>query len=83
MNNVKRLQVKVSSKYQVVIPLSIRRQLQIKPGDYIKMEIKNNKLIAQKSSVSKLIDDYYGSMQGAWGPDPVAYIRKSRNEQWD
>ena len=83
MNDVKPEQVKVSSKYQVVIPKYARQKLGIKPGDYIKMEIVNNKLVAQKSSVSKLLDKYYGSMKGTWGPDPVAYVRKMRDTEWD
>ncbi|HEX4774480.1 MAG TPA: AbrB/MazE/SpoVT family DNA-binding domain-containing protein [Candidatus Saccharimonadales bacterium] len=84
------MSVTVSSKYQVVIPKAVRRQLGIKPGQKLKVRAgKNGSVILKKDSlansrsIDSLIDKYAGIAQGAWGPDPVATLRKMRDEEWD
>lgn len=72
--------VTLSSKYQVVIPKALRKGLSIKPGQKIKIT-KTKEDIIELSTHSSL-DKYVGSVRGVWGDDPVAYIRKQRDE-WD
>ncbi|MGB4800398.1 MAG: AbrB/MazE/SpoVT family DNA-binding domain-containing protein [Candidatus Saccharimonadales bacterium] len=76
MNNVST----ISTKYQIVIPKNLRRELGLKPGHkvYFKKN-KDNELVVQKNTV---VDEVYGSMKGAWGRDSGASIRKLRDE-WD
>jgi len=74
------IDVKVSTKYQVVIPKEIRRELGIKPGQTLRVRRVNKKLVIDTESV---VDKYAGTMQGAWGDeDPVAIIRRMRDEEW-
>ena len=71
----------VSSKYQIVIPKELRKQLNIKPGQKVVLENKSGKIIVDPSSP---VDQLYGIFAGRniWGKDPVATIRKMRDE-WD
>lgn len=82
------MQVTVSNKYQIVVPKEIRNKLSIKPGQKINnISVKGSKIIIdtedKNNVVDKLLNKYIGSMPGAWGPDPVATIRKMRDEEWD
>lgn len=70
--------VKISPKYQVVIPKNLRRELDIRPGQHLRIKRSNKKLIIDTESV---VDKYAGSMKGAWGgEDPVKVIRRLRDE---
>jgi len=69
----------VSSKYQVVIPKALRKDLDIKPGQKVYLSIKNGKLEMDTTSA---LDEVFGCMKGAWGKDSDAYLRELRNE-WD
>lgn len=72
--------VTLSSKYQVVIPKELRKNLNIKPGQKLRIsKTKDDKLVIDKESV---LDGLYGSAKGAWGDDVDEYIRKSRDE-WE
>ena len=79
--------VKVSSKYQVVIPKSIRRQLNIKPGQHLVVTADHDTVIIKKDvsnrNVSQWIERYAGTAKGAWGKDPARTIRQLRNTEWD
>lgn len=72
--------ITLSSKYQVVIPKQLRRSLGMRPGQ--KLRIYQSKAGTLEISTKSALDDLVGSVQGAWGKDPVAYIRKQRDE-WD
>lgn len=72
----------VSSKYQIVIPKEIRRKLNIKPGQKLRLnENKQGQVVIEPNSIA---DEYFGMFAGKeiWGKDPVATIRKMRDE-WD
>ena len=71
---------KISSKYQIVIPKELRRQLDIKPGQRVSMSLDKNRniMISSRDPIKEL----QGKYAGKWGDDPVAFIRKQRDE-WD
>lgn len=80
------MEVKVSSKHQVVIPKAARKKLKLpKGGGY--MVVKN--VTANEITFAKVPPDDTGIMKfagiakGAWGKDPVATLRKMRDEEWD
>ena len=68
----------VSAKYQVVIPKEVRRKLQLKPGQKIRITGGNKGEAVIRTG--SLVDELYGSMKGAWGPDSDAYLRQLRDE---
>lgn len=70
----------VSSKYQVVIPKLLRRELGIKPGQ--KIHILPLKKGSLEITTNSALDAYVGILKGAWGPDSDAYIRNER-DSWD
>ncbi len=62
--------VELSTKNQVAISKMVLNKVGIKSGD---------------SLTIKKEPDYHalmGSLPGAWSPDPVAKIRKMRDEEW-
>jgi hypothetical protein len=56
------MNVKASSKHQVVISKKARKKPPLPKGDIMK---------------------YAGIMKGVWGKNPVATLRKMRDEEWD
>jgi AbrB family looped-hinge helix DNA binding protein len=89
------MSVILSSKYQVVIPKAIRKQLAIQPGQtfdvqylkdgsiLFKLFKKNPTAEVADAEFDRLIQRYAGVARGAWGPDPVATLRRMRDEEWD
>ena len=81
------MSVKLSRKYQVVIPKAVRKRLDIKPGQKFDVQAgKDGSVVLKKDTTldfDSLIKQYAGIARGAWGPDPVATIRKMRDEEWD
>lgn len=72
----------ISSKYQIVIPKELRTQLQIRPGQKVRLSLKKNGDITVKTS--SVADEMYGALAGRdiWGKDPAKTIRKDRDE-WE
>ena len=72
--------ITLSTKYQLVIPKKLRRELNLKPGQKLRIsKLKDGSLKLQSKSA---LDEFVGSVKGVWGEDPVAYIRKQRDE-WE
>lgn len=72
--------VTLSDKYQVVIPKDVRKGLNLKPGQKLRIiQTKSGDITIKASSV---VDELYGSMKGAWGKDSSRYLWKLRDE-WD
>lgn len=69
----------ISSKYQIVIPKELRKQLQLKPGQ--KVNLRKTKRGIEVDTTSNL-DQFVGIAKGAWGEDSDAYIRGLRDE-WE
>lgn len=79
------MKVTVSSKYQIVIPKAVRRELGIKAGQKLEVhsDAKGNISVTKAESVEDFINKYAGSLKGAWGADPAATLRRMRDEEWD
>jgi antitoxin PrlF len=74
--------VKVSDKYQIAVPAAVRRQLGIKRGDRLLVDVRGNQIILRREPA-----DYAAELAGLhaeiWeGIDPTEYIRRER-EAWD
>jgi AbrB family looped-hinge helix DNA binding protein len=72
--------VTLSSKYQIVIPKELRKKLQIKPGQKLRIEKLGDD--ALKIQTGSALDKYVGSLKGAWGEDSDKYLRELRDE-WE
>lgn len=83
----------VSSKYQVVIPKAVRKQLSIKPGQKVRVSATpDGRIILEKDDVidvKAVLKKYAGSIKhedtewGKAGMDATEWIRKMRDEEWD
>ena len=78
---MKTIPVTISGKYQVVIPKAARKKMGLtdKGGFLVVKKVTENEITFAKP---RKLEDYFGIMEGAWGPDPVATIRKQRDEEW-
>jgi len=88
------MSVTVSSKYQVVIPKAVRKQLNIRPGQKLEVQAaKNGSVILKKDASSSYnvdahLDKYAGILKNQpaeWrkaGLDPADWLRKQRDEEW-
>jgi len=74
--------VKLSDKYQVVIPKEIRKGLNLKPGQ--RLQISRTKSGNITITTKSVIDEIYGTFAGKkyWGDDAAVTIRKMRDE-WE
>jgi len=82
----------VSTKYQIVIPKDVRKQLNIKPGQKLNVRaLANNSIIMQKDIAldnATFIQKYTGVIKRAdtaWGKagmDATKWLRKQRDEDW-
>ena len=73
--------VKVSSKYQIVIPLEVRKKLNLKSGDRLIIKANDEKIIIypQPKSYAKYS---LGLGKEIWqGIDATEYVKKER-ETW-
>lgn len=73
----------ISAKYQIVIPRELRQQLRLKPGQKVSFSLNEDQQLVVESAqdvLSELRNEFSG--KGIWGDDPVAYVRRQRDE-WD
>lgn len=83
----------ISSKYQVVIPKAVRKQLALKPGQKVRVSATpDGRAILEKDDapdIESVIKKYAGSLkvgETAWGKagmDSASWLRKMRDEDWD
>ena len=70
--------VKVSSKYQIAVPASARKQLGIESGDYLIVDVREGSvlLLPEPRSHSRELRGLYREI---WeGIDPREYVRQER-----
>jgi AbrB family looped-hinge helix DNA binding protein len=82
----------ISPKYQIVIPKAVRIQLNIKPGQKMKVEATSDGSIIVKSFNEFIgfdeLTKYAGSLdtaKTAWGKqgiDVATWVRRQRDEEW-
>lgn len=70
--------VTLSDKYQVVIPKELRKGLNLRPGQKLRISKGKNGVITV--ATKSVVDELAGSMPGAWGTDSDAYLRELRDE---
>lgn len=73
------LSVKVSTKYQIAVPSEARRRLGIVAGDRLTVTIENDEIVLRKRA-AKASERLWGLGRGLYGPDPVAFVRSTRDE---
>ncbi len=74
----------VSTKYQVVIPKAVRKQLGIHPGQKLHVEANKDGSIRitrdETPQSTSVIRKYAGSLHNVWGgEDPAGWLRKDRD----
>lgn len=85
---VKRMEVTVSDKYQVVIPKEARLKLGLKPGQKVRVKsIGANTITFERPlSPEQYVRKYAGSMVNTpWrkeGIDAAEWIRRQRDSEW-
>ena len=74
------LSVKVSTKYQIVVPSAVRRQLGIKAGDRLEVRIEDGdvRLHPRPARASERLRGLFRGMYD--GKDAVEYVRELREE---
>lgn len=76
--------VRVSSKNQVTLPVEICRELKVRKGSRLFMEIKDGKIIITPEP-DNYVEHYYSVAKGTYGntvEEIDAYVKKER-ETWD
>ena len=73
--------VKISSKYQIAIPASVRKALDLNQGDRLLVDIRGHHIVLMREP-----DDYaqalYGLHADVWSNvDPREYLKHER-EEW-
>ncbi len=80
------MKVTISSKYQVVIPKAARKKLNL-GRDVSHMVVKKvtptEITFAKVPTAKSDIMQYAGILKNVWGKNPVATLRKIRDEEWD
>jgi AbrB family looped-hinge helix DNA binding protein len=71
--------VKVSSKFQIALPARVRKQLEIRPGDRLLVDVRGDHIMLMREP-----EDYAAALKGlhaeVWeGVDPQEYIRRERD----
>ena len=74
--------VKVSDKFQIAVPAAIRKQLGIKRGDHLLVDVRGDHIVLMREP-----SDYAAELAGlhaeVWeGVDPQEYVRRER-EAWE
>ncbi|MDD2621192.1 MAG: AbrB/MazE/SpoVT family DNA-binding domain-containing protein [Syntrophomonadaceae bacterium] len=75
-------EVKVGVKSQVVIPLRIRQEAEVRPGDILLMTSDRNGRISIMKKPKNWALAAYGCCQDAWGNNPLEYLEKEREKAW-
>jgi AbrB family looped-hinge helix DNA binding protein len=77
------LSVKVSAKHQIAVPSEARRQLGIKAGDRLDVQVSGDAIVLRRQAdrpserLRGIAED-----RGWYGSDPVTFVRQLRDE-WE
>lgn len=71
----------IGSKYQMVIPKEIRKEMNIKPGDKLYIDTVDNNTIYLIVPQKNWADQNYGALKKYWqGINMIEEVEKIRNE---
>lgn len=76
--------VKLSSKRQITIPASVCRQLSIKDGDYLLLDVQEGKIVLTRAP-ENFAKHFKGISKGLFGKTPEevdAYVAEER-KSWE
>jgi antitoxin PrlF len=75
----------LSSKYQLTLPVEVRKGLGIKPGDQVEYEIKEGHLEVRivRPDIEKVLEEVlahysFEALRKETGDDAVAYLKQER-----
>jgi antitoxin ChpS len=75
--------VKVSDKFQIAVPAVARRQLGIKAGDRLLVDIRGNRIVLMREPEAHA-EELAGLHREVWeGVDPIEYVRHERDAWQD
>lgn len=79
MEGIVSVRVKVSSKHQIAVPAEVRRQLHIKGGDHLLLEVRDGVAVLVAEP-----EDYVERLRGLHGEiwtdvDPQDYVHEERD----
>lgn len=81
------MQTLVSTKYQVVIPKEVRKQISIKPGQRMDINISGNQVILSPSNIQKKLnwpEDYYKKLGGLWkSSEDIEKYLEEQDKSWE
>ncbi len=78
------MKVKMSDKYQVVIPREARKKMNIQRGDvYLFVKKVTGNEITYSVSPGDDIDAFAGILKSQDNPKPVENLRKMRDKDWN
>jgi AbrB family looped-hinge helix DNA binding protein len=72
-------EVRVGVKSQIVIPVRIREEMKIVPGDILIMTTDRNGRISIVKKPKDWAKAAYGCCKGVWGDNPLEYVRTERD----
>lgn len=73
----------LGKKYQIVIPKQVRKKIKpLSPGQKIQVYSTSENTVVLKITDKSWVAENFGRFKQAWNEDPVAEIRKLR-EEWD
>lgn len=79
-------QTLVSSKYQIVIPKAVRRELKVQPGQKMNVNVSGEQIILSKAKHAKKMawpQDYLNRLKNPWeGQNPQEYLDEERSS-WE
>lgn len=76
-------EVKVGVKSQVVIPVRIREDVQVKPGDILIMTSDRNGRISIMKKPQNWATAAFGCCKEVWGDNPLEQLQKERETAWE
>ena len=79
------MQTLISTKHQIVIPKEARRELGLKPGQKMDVEVINHRIVLTKTkNENKWPGDYYEKLGGLWkSQDDIDKYLEEQDRSWD
>jgi AbrB family looped-hinge helix DNA binding protein len=74
-------QTKLSTKYQMVVPLAVREKIHLEPGQTLHIEPLNDTdfRVSTKSPIDRMYERFGGTK--LWGENPDSYLEKARQDR--